>query len=93
MNTLNVLKDACANPFFAHEIFRLGGIECIIQSITFDHIGIEESCQILLKILSFHRARRVIRRSGGIGRLVTILLGIHLSSSFSSLDLFTRSIN
>ena len=67
-----MLKDACANPFFAHQIFRLGGIETIIQSITLDHVGIEESCQILLKILSFHRARRVIRRSGGIGRLVNI---------------------
>ena len=42
----------------------------IIDSISFDHIGIEESCGILLRILLFHRARRVIRRSGGISRLV-----------------------
>jgi hypothetical protein len=35
-----------------------------------DHIGIQESCVILMRILSFRRARRVIRRFGGISKLV-----------------------
>ncbi len=37
-----------------------------------DHIGIEESCSILIQIILFRRARRVIRRSGGISKLVKI---------------------
>ena len=65
-----MLKDACRNSLFAYEVFRLGGIMTIIDSICFDHIGIQESCAILHEILSFHRARRVIRRSGGISKLV-----------------------
>jgi hypothetical protein len=44
----------------------------IIDSICFDHIGIQESCSILIQIILFHRARRVIRRSGGICKLVKI---------------------
>ena len=42
----------------------------IIDSMCLDHIGIQESCLILMKILSFRRARRVIRRFGGISKLV-----------------------
>ncbi len=67
-----MLKDACQNPLFAYEIFRLGGIVTLIDSMCFDHIGIQESCVILLEILLFRRARRVIRRCGGICKLVKI---------------------
>jgi hypothetical protein len=37
-----------------------------------DHLGIQESCLILIKILLFRRARRVVRRCGGISKLVKI---------------------
>lgn len=70
LNTLFVLKDACQNSSFAYEIFRLGGIITIVNSMCLDHIGIIESCSILLKLLMFHRARRVVRRFGGISKLV-----------------------
>lgn len=76
------MKDACQNPLFTYEIFRLGGIITIIDSICFDYIGIEESSSILLHILSFRRARRVIRRSGGICKLVKIK-SFHFSGEFS----------
>ncbi len=72
MNALYVLEDACQNSSFAYEIFRLGGIITIIDSMCLDHIGIEESCSILLKILLFRRARKVIRRYGGISKLVKL---------------------
>ncbi|CAF3709742.1 unnamed protein product [Rotaria socialis] len=70
LNALYVLEDACHNSSFAYEIFRLGGIITIINSMCLDHIGIQESCSILLKLLLFRRARRVIRRFGGISKLV-----------------------
>ncbi|CAF1318528.1 unnamed protein product [Adineta steineri] len=73
LNTLYVLENACQNSSFAYEIFRLGGIITIIDSMCLDHIGIQESCSILLKILLFRRARRVIRRFGGISKLITLL--------------------
>ncbi|CAF4251461.1 unnamed protein product [Rotaria socialis] len=69
LNALYVLEDACHNSSFAYEIFRLGGIITIINSMCLDHIGIQESCSILLKLLLFRRARRVIRRFGGINEL------------------------
>ncbi|CAF3295728.1 unnamed protein product, partial [Rotaria sp. Silwood2] len=73
LNTLYVLEDACQNSAFTYEIFRLGGIITIINSMCLDHIGIQESCSILLKLLLFRRARRVIRRFGGISKLITLL--------------------
>ncbi len=79
-----MLKDACQNILFAYEIFRLGGIITIIDSIIFDHIGIEESCGILRQILSFYRARRVIRRCGGISKLVKIRLKIFFGGKIMS---------
>lgn len=84
------MKDACYNPLFAYEIFRLGGIMTIVESIAFDHVGIEESCGILLRILSFHRARRVIRRCGGIGRLVKVCLSFGKRRVPFRIDEFTR---
>ncbi|CAF1304091.1 unnamed protein product [Adineta steineri] len=86
LNTLYVLENACQNSSFAYEIFRLGGIITIIDSMCLDHIGIEESCSILLKILSFRRARRVIRRFGGISKLITLL--DELSENFIEDNLF-----
>ncbi|CAF3966569.1 unnamed protein product, partial [Rotaria sp. Silwood1] len=73
LNTLYVLEDACQNSSFAYEIFRLGGIITIINSMCLDHIGIQECCLILLKLLLFRRARRVIRRFGGISKLISLL--------------------
>ncbi|CAF3940699.1 unnamed protein product [Rotaria magnacalcarata] len=73
LNALYVLEDACHNSSFAYEIFRLGGIITIINSMCLDHIGIQESCSILLKLLLFRRARRVIRRFGGLSKLITLL--------------------
>ena len=70
LNTLYVLENACQNSSFAYEIFRLGGVITIINSMCFDHIGIQESCSILLQILLYRRARKVIRRCGGISKLV-----------------------
>ncbi|CAF0944771.1 unnamed protein product [Rotaria sordida] len=73
LNTLYILEDACQNSSFAYEIFRLGGIITIINSMCLDHIGIQESCSILFKLLLFRRARRVIRRFGGISKLISLL--------------------
>ncbi|CAF1421395.1 unnamed protein product [Adineta ricciae] len=70
LNTLYVLENACQNPSFAYEVFHLGGIMTMIDSMCLDHFGIQESCSILIHILQFRRARRVIRRSGGISKLV-----------------------
>ncbi|CAF1432411.1 unnamed protein product [Adineta steineri] len=86
LNTLYVLENACQNSSFAYEIFRLGGIITIIDSMCLDHIGIQESCSILLKILLFRRARRVIRRFGGISKLITLL--DELSENFIEDNLF-----
>lgn len=71
LNALHVLNDACQNGSLAYEVFRLGGIMTIIDSMCLDHTGIAESCAILQRLLQFRRARKVIRRSGGISKLVS----------------------
>ena len=65
-----VLRDACHNRSLAYEVFRLGGIRTLIDGMLIDHVGIGESCAILLNVLVFRRAKRVCRRSGGISKLV-----------------------
>ena len=87
------MKDACQNQLFAYELFRLGGIVTIIDSICLDWIGIDESCEILLKILRFRRARRVVRRSGSISKLVKRLENVWIFIQFAfffSKDQFAR---
>ena len=94
------MKDACQNQLFAYELFRLGGIVTIIDSICLDWIGIDESCEILLKILRFRRARRVVRRSGSISKLVKRLKNVLIfiqfvffSRKISLLDELTENFN
>ncbi|CAF1569804.1 unnamed protein product [Adineta ricciae] len=86
LNTLYVLENACQNPSFAYEVFHLGGIMTMIDSMCLDHFGIQESCSILIHILQFRRARRVIRRSGGISKLITLL--DELSDNFTEKNIF-----
>ncbi|CAF0915822.1 unnamed protein product, partial [Didymodactylos carnosus] len=87
LTTLCVLRDACKNPAFAYEIFRLGGIITIIDSMTTDHVGMQESCVILLNVLQFRRARRVVRRVGSISKLLTVLDELSESMNENSLTI------
>ncbi|UJR38383.1 hypothetical protein I4U23_031053 [Adineta vaga] len=91
LNALYVLRNACENASFAYEIFHLGGIITIIDSMCLDHIGIEESCMILIQLLKFRRARRVIRRCGGISKLITLLDELSDHNIFQVLILLCQS--
>lgn len=88
LNALFVLRDACENTSFANEIFRLGGVLTLVDSLIVDRLGIGEACSILLRLLVFRRARKVIRRSGSISKLVIkqiFLLSINRGVILSSM--------